>query len=108
MLIASKRDPMERQMRKIILSIGVLGTLLVAALCTAPAYALSQRTWVSNTGSGAACTETAPCATFAAALAVTASGGEIDCLTSGDYGTGSTLTIGISVTINCGTSIGGI
>jgi len=95
-------------MRKIILSIGVLGTLLVAALCAAPAYALSARTWVSNTGSGATCTETAPCATLAAALAVTASGGEIDCLTPGDYGTGTTLAIGISVTINCGDFVGGI
>jgi hypothetical protein len=99
---------MEGQMKKIALSIGVLGSLWAAALSTAPAYAQNERSWVSNTGSGAACTETAPCATFEAALAVTANNGEIDCLTPGDYGTGTTLAIGISVTINCGAFVGGI
>ena len=41
-------------------------------------------------------------------MAATAAGGEIDCLTAGDYGTGTTLAITQSVTINCGDFVGGI
>jgi hypothetical protein len=98
----------EGDMRKIVLSIGALGSLLAVALCTVPAHAQAARTWVSNTGSGSSCTETSPCGTFAAALAATAPEGEIDCLTSGDYGNGATLAITQSVTINCFNFAGGI
>jgi hypothetical protein len=57
------------------------------------------RTWVSAaSGSNSnPCTRTAPCLTFAAALAVTPSGGEIDVLDPGDFGP---VTIGQSVTID--------
>lgn len=90
-------------MRKIALSIGALGALLAAVFCTTPGHATgtNQRSWVSNKGSGTACTESAPCATFAQALAATESGGEINCLTPGEYGNGATLIIAQSVTINC-------
>jgi hypothetical protein len=51
----------------------------------------ATRTFVSNTGndanvSSSGCSETAPCATFATALSVTKSGGEIVALTGGSYG----------------------
>jgi Right handed beta helix region len=103
-------DPTESDMRKIALSIGALGVLSAAALCTVPAHATGStvRTWVANYGNGSACTETDPCNNFAAALLATAPGGEIDCLTPSDYGNGSTLAISQSVTINCGDFVGGI
>jgi hypothetical protein len=75
---------------------------------TATAHAATfARTWVSGTGtSNTQCSVTQPCATFAQAIAVTSSGGEIDCLDPGDFGT---VTISISVTIDCeGASNGGI
>src|SRR5438874_11521405 len=51
--------------------------------------ALAQRTFVSAaTGNDAnPCTRTAPCRNFAAAIAQTASGGEVIVLDSGGYGT---------------------
>lgn len=102
-------DPRENHMR-IALSIGALGALLAAGLCTAPGYAvtLNERSWVSAGATNTACTQTQPCGTFADALAVTAAGGEISCLTPGDYGNGATLNITISVTIDCGDFVGGI
>src|SRR5437870_11556491 len=53
------------------------------------AAALAQRTFVSAaTGNDAnPCTRTAPCRNFAAAIAQTASGGEVVVLDSGGYGT---------------------
>jgi hypothetical protein len=58
----------------------------------------TARTWVSATlGSDAnPCTRSAPCLTFAAALALTTAGGEIDVLDPGDFGP---LTITQSVSI---------
>src|SRR6202035_5770597 len=51
------------------------------------AQATISHTWVSSTGSDTnACTRSAPCATFAGALAKTSAGGEIDVVDSGDYG----------------------
>lgn len=95
-------------MKKIGLLISSLGVSLAAVLCAAPADAANLRSWVSSSGSGTACTHTAPCANFAAALAATASGGEINCLTPGEYGNGATLTITQSVTINCYGVLAGI
>jgi hypothetical protein len=88
-------------MIKVSLSIAVLGSMFAAVLCAAPADAANLRSWVSNSGSGTACTEAAPCADLATALAATASGGEINCLNTGEYGNGATLTITQSVFINC-------
>jgi hypothetical protein len=82
---------------------------IVAATClgVATSHAASVRTWVSNAGTNnAQCSVTQPCLTFAQALAATSSGGEINCLTPGDFGP---VEIGISVTIDCeGVSNGGI
>jgi hypothetical protein len=104
----NKHNPTEGDMRKIPLSIGALGTLLAVVLGAAPGYAANVRSWVSASGSGTACTQSAPCANFATALAATASGGQINCLTPGEYGNGSTLTITQSVTINCYGVLAGI
>jgi hypothetical protein len=80
-------------------------------LCAIPAKAASNRTWVSGTGSDLGpCTIALPCATFQVAVNNTAAGGEVDCLTPGDFGGASgTLTISQSVSIVCdGVSNGGM
>jgi hypothetical protein len=57
------------------------------------------QTWVSNAGNDSnPCTITAPCLTFAGAVAKTSAGGEINCLTPGSYGA---VIISIPVTIDC-------
>jgi hypothetical protein len=82
-------------MRKYIL---LLASFFVMAL---PFYASPVRAqtvaWVSANGSGTTCTQTAPCATFQAAINTGAP--EIGCLTSGNYGA---VTITASITIDCG------
>jgi Right handed beta helix region len=82
---------------------------VVVASCVGAGTAHAQfaRTWVSATGTNnTQCSVTSPCQTFAQAIAVTNSGGEIDCLTPGGFGS---VTISISVTIDCeGASNGGI
>lgn len=65
-----------------------------------PASALAQatRTWVSGTGDDVnPCSRTAPCKTWAGAISKTATGGEIDVLDPGGFGT---LTITKSITID--------
>jgi hypothetical protein len=71
----------------------------VAATSSRPALAVGSqiRTFVASTGSDAnPCSRVAPCRTFGAALAQTASGGEIVALDSGGYGA---VTISQAVTI---------
>jgi hypothetical protein len=69
-----------------------LGVCLVGALLlTLSSFAANavplSRTWVSGVGNDAnPCSRTAPCETFAGALAKTAAGGEIDVLDPGDFG----------------------
>lgn len=64
------------------------------------AFAQSQHTWVSGTGSDAnTCVRSAPCATFAGALTNTAAGGSIGALDSGNFGA---VTINKAVTIDGG------
>ncbi len=83
--------------------------LLCASLCamafvapTSPAHA-QIRYWVANYGQDSNnCSETSPCATFAGAIAK-GGAGEIDCLSSGDYGALNTVSITGSITIDCGT-----
>ena len=79
----------------------VLGLVLIglATSSTHPALAVGTqiRTFVASTGSDAnPCSRVAPCRTFGAALAQTASGGEIVALDSGGYGA---VTISQAVTI---------
>jgi hypothetical protein len=86
-----------------------LVSAVILALGAIPANASgADRTWVSGT-TGAdtgTCPISAPCASFSYALSQTATGGEIDCLTPGDFGI---VTINKSVSIICdGVSNGGI
>ena len=87
-------------MRKIALALALLGTTLVSALYTAPAHAQATRTWVSGVGDDAnPCSRTAPCKTWAGAIAKTAAGGEIDNLDAGGFGA---VTITKSITLDGG------
>lgn len=93
-------------MRKIALSIAILGTILVPLLYTAPAYAQATRTWVSGVGDDVnPCSRTAPCKTFAGAISKTAAGGEINCLDPGGFGG---VTITKAMTLNCHEVFGSI
>ena len=90
-------------MKKILLS---AVALTFAVLAGAPAYAQATRTWVSGTGDDTfPCSRTAPCKTFAVAMANTAALGEINCLDSGGFGA---VTITKQLTIDCTGVIGGI
>ena len=86
--------------------LGLFGLLAVTALPTSSAHAQATRTWVSGVGDDAnPCSRTAPCKTFAGAISKTASGGEINCLDPGGYGT---VTITKSITIDCIGTLGSI
>jgi hypothetical protein len=74
-----------------------LTVALASWLTAGSAYALNQHSWVSaSTGSGSACTRTAPCFDFSTALVATAAGGVISVLDPGDY---FMITITKSLTI---------
>src|SRR5215831_15673741 len=93
---------------------------LVASIASTDAYALSNRTFVSGTGSDAnPCSLAAPCRSFAGALLQTSAGGEIAVLDTAGYGAatitqavsivneegveaGITVTSGDGITINAG------
>jgi len=69
-------------------------TLAVTAL----AQAQATRTWVSGVGDDVnPCSRTAPCKTFAGAISKTATGGEINAIDSGGFGT---ITITKAITID--------
>jgi hypothetical protein len=75
-------------------------TIIQILFCMAawPAMAQTTRTWVSGVGDDAnPCSRTAPCKTFAGAIAKTAAGGEISVLDPGGYGA---VTITKSITLN--------
>jgi hypothetical protein len=79
---------------------------LVALAMPAVANAQATRTWVSGVGDDAnPCSRTAPCKTLAGTISKTATGGEINCLDPGGYGT---VTINKSITIKCRYTEGGI
>lgn len=90
-------------MRPIVtLALGFLFPLLASA----PAQAQATRTWVSGVGDDmAACSRTAPCKTFAAAISNTADNGEINCTDPGGFGE---VTIMKNITIDCGGTFGSI
>src|ERR1700683_5409376 len=78
----------------------LLGALFVAGLAIAPAHAQATRTWVSGVGDDAnPCSRTAPCKTWPGAISKTATGGEIDALDPGGFGT---VTITKSITLDGG------
>jgi hypothetical protein len=78
----------------------VLGLGLLFCAMTSAAQAQSTRTWVSGTGDDAnPCSRTSPCKTFPGAYSKTATGGEIDVLDPGGFGT---ITISHAITIDGG------
>ncbi|HET9225932.1 MAG TPA: hypothetical protein VFR31_04655, partial [Thermoanaerobaculia bacterium] len=86
--------------------LALLSCVLAAVLAAPAARALVTRTWVSGVGNDAnPCSRTAPCRTFAGALAQTSPGGEISVLDPGSYGT---VTITKAVTINGDGTLAGI
>ena len=79
------------------ISIGAISALAVLLLNTLPAQAQASRTWVSGVGDDVnPCSRTAPCKTFAGAMAKTGAGGEINALDPGGYGA---VTIKKSISI---------
>jgi hypothetical protein len=88
----------------------LLAGFLAPVLMSAPAHAQAVRTWVSGVGDDnntmiTGCRRTGPCKTFAAAISVTDTNGEINCIDPGGFGS---LTITKSITIDCGGTFGGI
>src|SRR5689334_9519740 len=88
-------------MRSIPQFAAILACISAAALVGTSAYAL-PRTFVSNAGSGTACSRAAPCGDFQTAHDATNPGGEIDCLNSGNYVGFNAVHINRSITIDCG------
>lgn len=104
MVIKRAHNLKEIGMRRIFLLIAFL--LVVPVLASAPAHAQATRTYVSGVGDDVnPCSRTAPCKTFAGAIAKTAAGGEIDCLDPGGFGT---VTITKAITIDCQGTMGSI
>jgi hypothetical protein len=78
----------------------VIRSLVVIVLGTTLMHAQSSRTWVSGNGNdGNPCTRTLPCKTFDGAILKTASGGEVDALDPGAFGS---FTITKPITIDGG------
>lgn len=81
-------------------------TSLFIALISSAVQAQATRTWVSGVGDDLnPCSRTAPCKTFAGAIAKTAAGGEIDALDSAGFGA---VIIRKSVTIDGTGALAGI
>src|SRR5216684_2109614 len=86
-------------MRRIAL-VAIITGFLVPFMSVAPASAQATRTWVSGVGDDVnPCSRTAPCKTFAGAISKTATGGEIDALDPGGFGS---VTITKAITIDGG------
>lgn len=89
--------------KRIILA--ALAALPAFAVTATPAQAQATRTFVSALGDDAnPCSRTAPCRTFAGTISKTATGGEINCIDPGSFGT---VTIAKSITIDCIGAIAG-
>jgi hypothetical protein len=85
----------------------LLAGFLAPVLMSAPAHAQATRTWVSGVGDDlpGVCSRSQPCKTFAAAISVTDTNGEINCIDPGGFGS---LTITKSITIDCTGTFGSI
>lgn len=78
----------------------------MAASVGTAAYGQATRTWVSGVGDDVnPCSRTAPCKTFAGAISKTATGGEINCLDPGGFGS---LTITKAISVICDNTEGGV
>jgi hypothetical protein len=85
----------------------VLPLLALAAIAT-PAAA-GNRVFVASNGNDAnACTQAAPCATFAKAITTAGANGAVICLDRGTYHQSTLLTITTSLSILCGKQLGDI
>jgi hypothetical protein len=84
----------------------VLLSVVVAFGFATTAHAQATRTWVSGVGDDAnPCSRTAPCKTFAGAIAKTVAGGEISVLDPGGFGA---LTITQAMTLSGGGNLASI
>ena len=93
-------------MRVTHLPLTIMAAMLALCLLTLPAHAQATRTWVSGVGDDAnPCSRTAPCKTFAGAIAKTMAQGEINCLDPGGFGA---VTITKSITISCEAGTAGV
>ncbi len=91
-------------MNKLKITIHTLCFCLLMLIASSVANAQATRTWVSGVGNDAdPCSRTAPCKTFAGAIIKTATGGEINVLDPGGFGT---LTINKALTVD-GTAVAG-
>ena len=91
-------------MNKLKITIHTLCFCLLMLAASSVVNAQSSRTWVSGVGNDAdPCSRTAPCKTFAGAIIKTATGGEINVLDPGGFGT---LTINKALTVD-GTAVAG-
>jgi hypothetical protein len=80
-----------------------LFALLTFALGLSAAAHAQTRTWVDGVGDDInPCSRTAPCKTFAKAISVTATHGEINVITPGSFGT---VTVTKSITIDGGSGV---
>ncbi|MEQ9093745.1 MAG: hypothetical protein RLN63_06525, partial [Miltoncostaeaceae bacterium] len=102
----STRAPIRRPgILPAILSVLALG-LLSAGVIAPQASAQLARTWVSGVGDDAnPCSRTAPCRTLAGAITKTASGGEINAIDPGAFGS---VTITKPITIDVSPFHGGV
>jgi hypothetical protein len=93
-------------MRKLVLLCASLCAIVFAVPLT-HAHAAGNHSWVAAAEFGGndanTCTQAAPCQTFTRALTQTSAGGEINCLSDGDY-VGFTVTT--SIIIDCGGNVG--
>jgi hypothetical protein len=84
----------------------IVALAAVFAFSAAPAAAQATRTWVSGVGDDAnPCSRTAPCKTFQGAFPKTATGGEINVLDPGGYGS---LSIIKPITLRADGALGSI
>lgn len=92
-------------MNKVRFSLNLLAVLIFTLTFASLAQAQATRTWVSGVGNDAdPCSRTAPCKTWSGAFSKTATGGEINSIDPGGFGT---LNITKSITIDGGESLSG-
>jgi parallel beta helix pectate lyase-like protein len=89
-------------MNKVRFSLNLLAVFVFTIAFASIAQAQASRTWVSGVGDDAdPCSRTAPCKTWSSAFSKTTTGGEINSIDSGGFGT---LNITKSITIDGGES----
>ncbi|HJU55192.1 MAG TPA: hypothetical protein VJ715_11495, partial [Pyrinomonadaceae bacterium] len=85
-------------MSKVRFTLNILAAVVITVAASSMAHAQATRTWVSGVGDDVnPCSRTAPCKTWAGAISKTATGGEIDALDPGGFGT---LTITKAITVD--------